>query len=158
MNKAKVAGGRAIKLRGYSAKPFDPCEEVFNDMSFQANALDLDNFPLSIFSPWNHGKPTVAGNFITQGIAVVSFVHHDSLFCTLLGSSRAVVTTASCLGNNITLRGFPVVACWRSLILRGFVKLSTRLKKSKGRTSRSRAGKSWLDKFRKHQNNPCVRP
>ena len=80
MNKAKVAGGKAIRSRGYSAKPLDPCEEVFNDMPFQANALDLDNSPLSIFSPWNQGIPTAVGSLITQGIAFVSFVRQDNFF------------------------------------------------------------------------------
>lgn len=80
MNKAKVAGGKAIISCGYSAKPFDPCEEVFNDMPFPANALHIENFPLSILSPWNQGKTTASGNFITQGIAVVSFVGQDNLF------------------------------------------------------------------------------
>ena len=74
MNKAKVAGGKAIKSRGYSAKPFDPYEEVFNDMPFPANALHLENFPLSILSPCNQSITTTSGNFITQVITVVSFV------------------------------------------------------------------------------------
>ena len=50
VNKAKVAGGNATIQRGYSVRMFDPCEEVFNDIPFSANALQIENPFFDFFS------------------------------------------------------------------------------------------------------------